>query len=637
MLLVWLCALILSFGGAVAPRTLPMGWTRALAEKAIPSSIETADCGPNSVSRWTHSPRPSPDDPAAWEWLAPTVIAGVLFTCCFLASRKQAIWFDEVLSWTLINDPSLTHMMRALAHGADGMFPTYYIAGQLWRRVFGGSILSLRLLSSLGMIVGAYGLWAGLRRLFTFWASTLAVASLFCTSWMFLLQNSNLRGYGLLVGLSGIAFWLYSLASTRTAVSPGLFGGTVVCHAALVLTHPFGIVGSAVFLVGSVASDYKDRRVRWDAYAAIVTGWLALIPWIPAIIRLASINSSRNWLDAPHWQDLLDACTFQMFWLPMIVGVFVLIGFVITKGGSLASFDRKALLPFSLLLLAGTALSLSADYALYFGPILAIAAMVWLLLFSKPESNQRSRAVLYLAYIFLSMPVVLFVISRVWLPIFAFRYFLPYYFAVAIILAAIFDKVSAGNVRLRSRVGPQLACAMMFAAMLFSSVRAVVRAPVRDIPRGGISARTLNALAPGDQPIVIEDLIAFLPLTMEQAPLGHRYFYLLNAEALHHPGKHTVVINMLKVWFEYGYLRGQILPLDTFLAAHHEFLVLHSPEYAADSARLDAQISSPALYQIRLLAHVDDSTLLHVIYRPRDHALGKPTGTVGAWAASGSL
>ena len=508
-------------------------------------------------------------------------------------------------------------MLRALAHGADGLPPTYYVTAQLWRRIFGGGILSLRLFSSFGMIIGVYALWAGLRRLFSFWASTLAVATLFCTSWMFLLQNSNMRGYGLLVGLCGIAFWLYSLAGDQPAMSPTLFVASVACHAALVLTHPFGIAYSAVFLLAFIVSDYKERHVRWRVCGAIVIGWLALIPWVPVFIRLASINSSRNWVDMPRWQDLLNAYSFQIFWLPTIVLVFVLMGFVLTGGARLGSApERRSFVPFSLLLLAGLALSFSANFAVYLGPILAIVFMLWLALPSGQGSDLHSRSVLYLAFTLLLVPLALFAISGIWVPAFTFRYLLPSYLAVAILLAATFDKVSAGTIRLRSRLVPQLAWTMMFAAILFSPARAIICAPVSDIPRGGVSARTLNALVPSDKPIVIEDLIAFLPLTMDQSQSGHRYFYLLGAEASHHHSRHAAVINMLTVWYHYGYLRGQILPSEKFLATHHDFLVLQAPEYAADSERFESRISSQGLYQIRILGQLGDSSLLHVTYRP---------------------
>src|SRR5664280_1828122 len=63
------------------------------------------------------------------DWILPLLTVLVLLASCVLGSAKKEIWIDEAYTLQVITDPSLPHMMHALANAVDGGMPLYYI----WR------------------------------------------------------------------------------------------------------------------------------------------------------------------------------------------------------------------------------------------------------------------------------------------------------------------------------------------------------------------------------------------------------------------------------------------------------------------------------------------------------------------------
>ena len=57
-----------------------------------------------------------------------------LLTTCINMSAIKPFWYDELLTYHLVTDKSLFHMLDALADGVDGGFPLYYIIVWLWEK-----------------------------------------------------------------------------------------------------------------------------------------------------------------------------------------------------------------------------------------------------------------------------------------------------------------------------------------------------------------------------------------------------------------------------------------------------------------------------------------------------------------------
>src|ERR1017187_1395451 len=116
------------------------------------------------------------------DWILPLLTVLVLLASCVLGSAKKEIWIDEAYTLQVITDPSLPHMMHALANAVDGGMPLYYILAHAWGVAFGTSLSTLRLLSSIFVCAGVLLLWSTLRRAYAAWAVSLAIVATTVTS-----------------------------------------------------------------------------------------------------------------------------------------------------------------------------------------------------------------------------------------------------------------------------------------------------------------------------------------------------------------------------------------------------------------------------------------------------------------------
>lgn len=52
-----------------------------------------------------------------WDLFLLATAIGSLILNCIIISDKKPFWNDELIAWTAIHDPSLRHMVHALAQG----------------------------------------------------------------------------------------------------------------------------------------------------------------------------------------------------------------------------------------------------------------------------------------------------------------------------------------------------------------------------------------------------------------------------------------------------------------------------------------------------------------------------------------
>ena len=199
-----------------------------------------------------------------------------LAASCALWSAHKMAWNDEALSWTLLTDPSLPHMLRAGFHGADGGMPLYYITAWLWRLMFGSSDLALRLYSSACVCAALFITWSTLRRSFTAWPTAVGVLVTWCTSDLLLNQNAEIRYYGLYLLTVSLAAAIYARLAEQSQPRAKLLVAALLARAALALTHVLGISYGVLIVLALMFSDHLHGWApRWKVYFAQAAGWLA--------------------------------------------------------------------------------------------------------------------------------------------------------------------------------------------------------------------------------------------------------------------------------------------------------------------------------------------------------------------------
>jgi uncharacterized membrane protein len=237
------------------------------------------------------------------DWILPLLTVAVLLTTCILGSAKKEIWIDEAYTLQVITDHSLPHMMHALANAVDGGMPLYYLVAHGWGVVFGTSLLALRLLSSLFVCAGVLLLWHTLRRAYTAWAVSLAVAATSVTSALLLHQNVEARYYGLYFACAALVFALHVRLASTPIPFHRLVLAAMLANAALIVSHPLGVLYSGAAIAGLTLTDYRSGRLRWSLYASLAASWLLLLAWIGPILKVHDLAVPRNWTPIPTMTD----------------------------------------------------------------------------------------------------------------------------------------------------------------------------------------------------------------------------------------------------------------------------------------------------------------------------------------------
>jgi len=228
-----------------------------------------------------------------WEYLIPVFAVTSLLISCVIVSSKKFFWNDELLSFYLLNDRSLPHMLVAWSDKFNQAPPFYFIIGWLWDKVFGSTELSLRLFSSLSIGLAFIVIWSVLRRTYDFWATSIGTLSVFCLSELVLYHNAELRMYGLFTVVCALGLFQFDTLNREQKYSWRFLAINSLIHSAIVLTHLYGVFYSAAILVSFILRDTYFNIFRRNVYLSVLAGWAILIPLIPLIINQS--NNSAKW------------------------------------------------------------------------------------------------------------------------------------------------------------------------------------------------------------------------------------------------------------------------------------------------------------------------------------------------------
>jgi hypothetical protein len=475
-------------------------------------------------------------DRRPWEILFQAGAVLSLLASCILWSSKKQQWVDEIYTRTEVSDPCLTHLFHALQRMGTGEMPLFYLTAWPWARLFGNGDLSLRLYSSVAMCGSMIVLWRMLRQCWPAKPVAFGVLSVWCGSSLVLGQNSEARGYGLYLLLAALAVWAYlrvAQSETPDRLSLCLLA---VSQGALLLSHVLALIFGVLMLLALILFDAGNRRFRPIVYLCHVSGWLALLLWLPAIQSSMATGNPRGWILLPTLLDLFVAYGFGMF---------------------------SALLSptFALSSALGGILSL-----IIFLVIFVVAANELFAFARNEDASKERRALLLLSFLLLAAPLVFFVISYTGKPIFQDRYMLPSLIGLAILLTSFVERrLTDKNHVLLGWFVVLLAMPLMLAA---------------EVRPGGLDARHVEAAASNNLPIVAGWQHDFFVL-LRYSDHPERYAYLLDWD-IAKGGNSTAVpdFHLMHSYRDQGYYVSNIHDQSEFLCAHADFLVLENSDWA---------------------------------------------------------
>src|SRR5689334_10650849 len=126
---------------------------------------------------------------ASKELLIPIFAAIALITNCLIVNQKKLFWNDELMSYYLLSDNSVTHMLIAFHDKISNAPPLYFIIGWLWAGIFGSAPVSLRIFSSIAFALALCITWKTLRRVYSFAAASIGTLAVFCSAPEIIWQN----------------------------------------------------------------------------------------------------------------------------------------------------------------------------------------------------------------------------------------------------------------------------------------------------------------------------------------------------------------------------------------------------------------------------------------------------------------
>lgn len=512
--------------------------------------------------------------------------AASLISSCVIVSPKKPFWNDELIAWTVIHDPSLSHMLSALRNNVDFAPPLFHLSARMWALVFGGEEMGLRLFASAGFCVALVLLWRTLRRYYGTIATGFGLLTIWCTSDLFLYQNSEARNYGLFCGAAALTVAAFcALAESGEKITLPVAGVTIASQVLLVMSHLYGIVYGAVTLLALAVWDLLNRRFRPAVYAIFAAGWLVLVPWLPTILRESQTSKPYGWIPVPTLADLARVSSFYI--------------------------SSHELFIFLALMMAGVLLASSA--------VLSV---------EKPAQSQPLRGggpLIAVAIAYAAVPLVAYVGSHVVNPFFLDRYMLPSFIGAAILLATMAEAlVEKANFlpavpqdwRALASFFVFLVFAAFFAGLIANPIfRALGPPPLPDVRANLGPANAVEALLPRNLPVVTEQVYDFMTLTHYSPRPDRPYYFVVDLQAATDPRVPRWELFMQRErqnWKENGYMADRTLTTSEFLCSFDTFLVLHYPGLVWSEIRVQAD---PA-FETQFLGMIGDRSLLWVNRRP---------------------
>lgn len=229
------------------------------------------------------------------------------------------IWFDEFFTLFISRLPSLGDMLRAAP--ADGQPPLQYLLTRFSVALPGSLEFTLRLPELIACVAAGLFTWKIVRRHGTPVQALFGVVMLLGSNINFT-QAYIARPYGLMLAFTALAFVCWQKAAVPGNRRTLSLLGLALAIAGAVLSHHFGIIHIAIFLLpGEAVRLFQRRRVDFAMACAFVLGTTPLVFTIPLArgsnrdLGQAILASSHFWA-RPTQANLLNY--LAMIALPLL-------------------------------------------------------------------------------------------------------------------------------------------------------------------------------------------------------------------------------------------------------------------------------------------------------------------------------
>jgi len=216
------------------------------------------------------------------------LVAYAIVRSLFGAASKP-FWYDELCTLIVARQPSLSAIWRALAQGADGQPPPFYLVERAAAALLHNPHLGFRLPAICGFACTLVCVFFFVKR------RSGALYALLCTSMLLLTVAYSTyaveaRPYSLLLACIAIALLSYQRApETGWIILMGL------SFAAAGALHYYAVFALVPFGLAEIALSLKERRLRPRVWLALACGLLPLALFWPLLRALKKYYGSSIW------------------------------------------------------------------------------------------------------------------------------------------------------------------------------------------------------------------------------------------------------------------------------------------------------------------------------------------------------
>jgi hypothetical protein len=271
------------------------------------------------------------------ERISPYVL-GILIIYAIIRNLFQAaikpFWYDELCTFILVHQQRLSTMWSALAHGADGNPPGFYLAERFATALVANENFAFRWLSILGFSCVLVCLFQLIRQ------RRGNVIALFCASIpiitiLFTNYSVESRPYSLVLACISVALVCYQRApAVRWMI---LMGFSLALAQSF---HYYAVFAFLPFIAAELVLLLVERNLRWGVWLALACGFLPLAVFLPMLSTNKTLYSQHFW--SPATLQVAQASYGWYFSTSLSNGIALVAGSALAVLGTMLYHERRA-------------------------------------------------------------------------------------------------------------------------------------------------------------------------------------------------------------------------------------------------------------------------------------------------------
>jgi hypothetical protein len=244
-------------------------------------------------------------------------LLGFLILYSFLMGLAKAastpFWNDEILTWTIVHQPSVSVLWRALVQGADTQPPLYYLIERLFVNFITNTHVALRLPSILAFCCTLACVFVFARKRGGAGLAAISMAILWNT---ILYDNYAVEARTYSLSVAAVAFAMVCYQRASSVLWTVFLGLSLALSVAL---HYYAIFALGSFVLAEEVYYLSARKLRIGVWLAIFAGALPLIGFWPLLSEQRRLLGQHYW--APPKLSYTLGTYGDFFQLPVSLGI----------------------------------------------------------------------------------------------------------------------------------------------------------------------------------------------------------------------------------------------------------------------------------------------------------------------------